>query len=357
MPGSPYGLGEFASPRGGRQMSPSGGTPSAASLIKRSLFTNEDILRAEIPWATYQSAGIISKGQLELIYQLDKQPLQRQVEMFGARGPQNADMYIALLTGVTKDEPIMYIVTMLEEILVEKPALAAHFHAVLVESNGCADPFAPLMKLLSWKSAYILEKSVALLTKLFGVRFAPDEPGSPADEAYSFHLSTFCEWVLLVLKAVNPLDISQTDALKVGVALSALQQLVSTPWGRAACVAADGLVVLITLMSGTDKTNSSSVQMLYQVVFCVWSLSYSPEASAEMVASKMGLVAKLVDIVRVVQKEKARSPPGRPPPPRRRGRGGVAELAVARRWCASRSRRCATCSARGVPRRRWWARG
>ena len=40
------------------------------------------------------------------------------------------------------------------------------------------------------------------------------------------------------------------------------------------------------------------------MVFCLWSLSYYPEAALEMVTSKVGLVAKLVDIVKGVPKEK-----------------------------------------------------
>jgi len=35
--------------------------------------TNEDVLRSEIPWPSFQNAGIISKEQLEMMYLLDKQ--------------------------------------------------------------------------------------------------------------------------------------------------------------------------------------------------------------------------------------------------------------------------------------------
>jgi len=61
---------------------------------------------------------------------------------------------------------------------------------------------------------------------------------------------------------------------------------------------------LCGLMSGGERTTSSALQLLYQVVYCLWSLSYFPEAALEMVTSNIGLVAKLVDIVKSIPKEK-----------------------------------------------------
>jgi V-type H+-transporting ATPase subunit H len=52
------------------------------------------------------------------------------------------------------------------------------------------------------------------------------------------------------------------------------------------------------------SNSSSTVQLLYQALFCLWSLSYSPEAALEMSNSKAGLVSKLVEIVRTSMKEK-----------------------------------------------------
>ena len=46
------------------------------------------------------------------------------------------------------------------------------------------------------------------------------------------------------------------------------------------------------------------LSFLYQVVYALWGLSYLPEARTEMVTSKVGVVTKLVEILRGVQKEK-----------------------------------------------------
>ena len=42
-------------------------TVHRAGRVKQGSLTNEDVLRSEIPWPSFQNAGIISKEQLELM--------------------------------------------------------------------------------------------------------------------------------------------------------------------------------------------------------------------------------------------------------------------------------------------------
>jgi V-type H+-transporting ATPase subunit H len=148
----------------------------------------------------------------------------------------------------------------------------------------------------------VLEKSTALLGKLLAYKSNVNYTDAHAEQVMARHLATFTEWVMFILKAVNPVDVG--DSPKIQDALTALQNLLGTNTGRAACIAADGLPTLCGLMSGGERTTSSQLQLLYQVVYCLWSLSYFPEAALEMVTSKVGLVHKLVDIVKSVLKEK-----------------------------------------------------
>ena len=74
---------------------------------------------------------------------------------------------------------------------------------------------------------------------------------------------------------------------------------------RVAAIEADALVTLSTLLTAsTVATSASTVQLTYQTLFSLWSLSYSPEAALEMASSKLGLIAKLVEIVKTSPKEK-----------------------------------------------------
>ena len=40
---------------------------SSASRVGKATLTNEDVLRTEVPWASFATAGIMSKEQLEMI--------------------------------------------------------------------------------------------------------------------------------------------------------------------------------------------------------------------------------------------------------------------------------------------------
>ena len=145
---------------------------SSASRIKQGSFTNDTVLTAEVPWATFQTAGIITKEQLELIYELDKQPLKKQVAQFEARGAALVDVLRELLAGVSNADAIQYILALLDELLEASPSLALPFHALLHASKGYTDAFAPLMQLLTRSSPFILEKA----TQLLGARFDARPP-------------------------------------------------------------------------------------------------------------------------------------------------------------------------------------
>ena len=90
------------------------------------------------------------------------------------------------------------------------------------------------------------------------------------------------------------------------------------PLLQAACLAADiefiqaaidagALIDLSALLTASSVgSSSSSVQLLYQTLFSLWSLSYSPAAALEMANSKLGIVPKLVEITKTSPKEKVR---------------------------------------------------
>jgi V-type H+-transporting ATPase subunit H len=116
-------------------------------------------------------------------------------------------------------------------------------------------------------------------------------------------MSSFAEWVVKAIQEVTPAEAAESP--KTAAAMTGLQALVATMRGRTAALAADALLPLSTLLTASAMSNSSStVQLLYQTIFSLWSLSYSPEAAMEMASSKVGLIAKLVEIVKTASKEK-----------------------------------------------------
>jgi V-type H+-transporting ATPase subunit H len=261
----------------------------------------DDVLRTEVPWPTFLSAGIITKDQLEMIYQIDKQRTDTKLGLFHEKGTAHVELMKELLVGVNKDEYLQYVLAMLDELLAADSTVAKHFLALLVESKGYNDPYGPLMKLLTRSSFFILGKASTLLAKLLTYP-VPASADAHAQTVLSRHLATFAEWIMFLLKSIDPKDTSESP--KTQFAVAALQHLVATPTGRACCLENEGLPVLYGIISGAAGSNSNSIQMLYQTLFSLWSLSYSPEASMQIVSSKFPIIQKLVDILKTVQKEK-----------------------------------------------------
>jgi V-type H+-transporting ATPase subunit H len=276
---------------------------SSASRIKQGSLTNADVLGEQIPWPTYQAAGIISKEQLEMIYNIDKKPIAEQAKCIEARGVEYIKLITTLLDGISKEEVALYVLALLDELAAAKPQLLLFFHAAIFESKGECDPIVPLMKLLTRQSLYILEKATTLIAKVLSFTgYIPIAPDALAEQVLTEHMNQFSDSLMIVIKSINPSE--GIEAPKVVYALAGLQQLVFSTPGRAAILAADGLPSLGGVMGGGSYSSHSAVQLLYQVSFCLWSLSYSEDAAKAMVASKLGVVAKLTDVVKSVQKEK-----------------------------------------------------
>ena len=257
------------------------------------------------PWYE-QEKGIITKEQLASVYHLVElvttRQLSSQLLQFEARGVEMVSLFNALLTGVNKDEVVQYVLALMDELLLAQPAFAGQFHSALYATQGTLDAFDPLLKLLSRQHLFTVEKAALVLAKLLSYdHFHPAIADAHAEEVLERKLSSFALWSVALLKSVDPTD--GYDQPKVAQVLAAVQQLVATAPGRKAFIKADGLPLLLGLMSGGSYATHSAVQLLYVVLMVVWSLSYTPECAAKLAAAA-GLLPKLVDILKNVQKEK-----------------------------------------------------
>jgi len=260
------------------------------------------VLRSEVPWPSFAAAGIITRDQLEMIYTLDKQPVAVQVAQFHEKGLAFAKLFTDILSGVNKDDSVSYTLAMLDEITSSDYKIATYFLQLLIETKGATDPMKPLLMMLTRSTPFIVEKAATLIAKLVGT---VPPMGTPENVVASLevHLSAFAQWVVTALKEVSPSEAAESS--KTAAAMSGFQALVGTIRGRTAALEANGLLPLSTLITASSMSNSSStVQLLYQTIFSLWSLSYSPDACNEMASSKMGLISKLVEIVRTSPKEK-----------------------------------------------------
>lgn len=173
------------------------------------------------------------------------------------------------------------------------------------------DPFAPVMRLLGRTDPFILEKAALVLGRILSLK--PHTLGveveelTEADEVTQRHLLTFTEWIFHQLQAAHSLELSACP--KLHYALSAMMALLVSDHGRHAVMGCDGLALIVQMLgrasSSVDgQVSPSSVQLLYQLVFCAWCLSFNKGIAAEMATGGGGLIGTLVHVAHCVAKEK-----------------------------------------------------
>lgn len=263
---------------------------------------NPQVLSAEVPWQSYNNDGIISREQLELIYCYDKQPVPTQARLFSNTGETYVEVFSTLLLNVNTEETVQYVLALLEEVLGCKPDLANYWHSVLRSTGGANDPFLPCMRLLTRKDIFILEKATCILGRLLSYqpKISFDDVEF-ADALVLRHTGTFLEWIMFKLQGAESADFNANSAFVY--ALSGLQALVCAEKGRTAFIHVDGLPTLCGLIN-TEPADANQVQLLYQVVFCLWCLSFSKDVAKNIVESDAELINKLVGISAHVAKEK-----------------------------------------------------
>ena len=97
------------------------------------------------------------------------------------------------------------------------PTISKHFQATLIKSDGYTDPYGPLMKLLARSSVFVLDKASCILAKLLTI---PSVGDGHSAQVLSRHLQTFSEWVMYLLKSVEPKDAADSPKTQFAVRLA-----------------------------------------------------------------------------------------------------------------------------------------
>ncbi|KAJ1630712.1 armadillo-type protein [Pavlovales sp. CCMP2436] len=269
------------------------------------------LTQTQIGWNSYEAAGIISREQLEMLYCYDKQPIATQVALFMQRGEAYVELFVVILQNVNKDETVQYVLALLDDALIAKPELGLYWHELLRNSGAEVDPFAPVMRLLGRTNSFILEKAALVLGRLLSLKVhtlgMEVEEVSESDEVTQRHLLTFTEWIFHQLNSAHSLELSQCP--KLHYALSAMMALLVSDQGRYAVMQCDGLAVITQMLARAtaamhDGMSPSTVQLLYQLVFCLWCLSFNKKIADLMATGELKVISQLVAVANSVSKEK-----------------------------------------------------
>ncbi|KAF1605735.1 UNVERIFIED_CONTAM: putative V-type proton ATPase subunit H 2, partial [Eudyptes robustus] len=189
-----------------------------------------------------------------------------------------AKCFVTLITDVAKDQLIRYVLTMLDDLLQEDRSRADIFHSYAKKQRRTI--WSWFQGLLTRQDSFIANQTASVFAK-----FACFGEERMEGKELSYYFSILKEGVR-----------NQSNEY-INTSVRCLQMLLRIDEYRKEFVKTDGVSYIMSALSG--KTN---FQLQYQLVFCVWCLTFNPEIAYHVQSS--GIIQVLGDILSECSKEK-----------------------------------------------------
>ncbi|XP_058094323.1 V-type proton ATPase subunit H [Magnolia sinica] len=268
--------------------------------MDRAELTTEQVLKRDIPWETYMTTKLITGTCLQLLRRYDNRSESYRAQLLDDDGPAYIRVFVSILRDITKEETVEYVLALIDEMLTANPKRARLFHDKSLANEDTYEPFLRLLWRGNW---FIREKSCKILSHIISARpKAREGIISNGEASYSKSklttiddvLKGLVEWLCAQLKAPSH------PTSGVPTAISCLSTLLREPLVRSSFVQADGVKLLVPLIS--PASTQQSIQLLYETCLCVWLLSYY-EPAVEYLGTTRTL-PRLVEVVKGSTKEK-----------------------------------------------------
>lgn len=262
--------------------------------------TTEQVLKRDIPWETYMTTKLITGTHLQLLRRYDNRSESYRAQLLDDDGPAYVRVFISILRDIFKEDTVEYVLALIDEMVTANPKRARLFHDKSLASEDTYEPFLRLLWRGNW---FIQEKSCKILALIVSARPKLREDISANGETSSSKkkvttiddvLKGLVDWLCAQLKKPSH------PSRGIPTAVSCLATLLKEPLVRSSFVQADGVKLLVPLIS--PASTQQSMQLLYETCLCVWLLSYY-EPAIEYLATTRTL-PRLTEVVKSSTKEK-----------------------------------------------------
>ncbi|KRJ99070.1 uncharacterized protein Dyak_GE13171, isoform D [Drosophila yakuba] len=233
-----------------------------------------DIRTRTINWASYMQSQMISEEDYKAISALDKS----RASYLAQNSSQVVKTLLNLVSHLSKDSTIQYILVLLDDLLQEDRSRVDLFHETAGKLKQCI--WGPFLNLLNRQDGFIVNMSSRILAK-----FACWGHETMPKSDLNFYLQFLKDQL-----ATNNNEYIQSVA-------RCLQMMLRVDEYRFAFVGVDGISTLIRILS--TRVN---FQVQYQLIFCLWVLTFNPLLAAKM--NKFSVIPILADILSDCAKEK-----------------------------------------------------
>uniref|UniRef100_A0A1L8DF93 Putative vacuolar h+-atpase v1 sector subunit h n=2 Tax=Nyssomyia neivai TaxID=330878 RepID=A0A1L8DF93_9DIPT len=292
-----------------------------------------DIRQSKINWQSYLQSQMISSEDYNCVSALDG---DKKAQYLQQNASQCAKTLLNLLSHVSKDQTIQYILVMIDDLLQEDRTRVEIFHDYALKRKESI--WGPFLNLLNRQDGFIVNMSSRILAKLacwsheqmpksdlnFYLQWLKDQltvnakayhqelieadakrnataqhgnhhhhGHQPAYESYKEVSS--CVDDMTTSTSLKSLPIPSNEYIQsVG---RCLQMMLRVDEYRFAFVSVDGISTIVSILS--SRVN---FQVQYQLVFCLWVLTFNPLLAEKM--NKFNIIPILADILNDCAKEK-----------------------------------------------------
>jgi len=244
--------------------------------------TEDRVLSQTIPWEGYLKASLIRPVELEMLKKYDKKPMETKISLFQKDGEAYAELFMDLIVKLNKEETLQYLLSLIDEITRAYPECIRTF--CQLSNKNPSYPSDPFIRILgktnidwyTWSKTSIILATWMSSLKSFGI----------SDDT----VKLFCRYLREQLR--------QTEENDVCNAISALQKLLAKDSYREFFAIEDGIGLLVFLL----KSKSKNSQILYEVVYVLWLLSFNKHVAEKMNDTKV--IPSLIELLRTVSKDK-----------------------------------------------------
>ncbi|KAF9234781.1 ATPase V1 complex subunit H [Melanogaster broomeanus] len=233
-----------------------------------------------VPWEGYQRAELVTSEELVLIKKVDRQPRAKTESILVSDGQTYALLYLRLLKKLQRVDTMQCLLVLIADALLDHDERIPLFSRAAQSDPDL--PYLPLLRTLEAQDEFVQLKSAQILTILLSSESTPLQHQ---------HLQPFLKVLASLVQGQSP--------NKRDVAVQCLEAVLARPESRKAVWAIPGIIAgLVEILR-----HKPGPQMNYQVIFCLWLLSFEQEVAAQ-INKKFDIIPLLISVAQAAAKEK-----------------------------------------------------
>jgi V-type H+-transporting ATPase subunit H len=238
----------------------------------------QDVRSQKINWQSYLQSQMISQEDFDFISRFDGTDAKTREAVIKGNPIQLAKTFLNLISQISKDQTIQYLLTLLDDVLQEDKSRVDIFKDYAARKNESV--WAHFLNLLNRPVGFIMNMTARVIAKM---------ACWSRDLMTGSDLQFYLTWLKDQLRAPGNEYIQSVARC--------LQMMLRIDQYRHAFVHLDGISTLVSVLSGRV-----SFQIQYQLSFCLWVLTFNPKIAEKL--NKFGVIPILADILTDAQKEK-----------------------------------------------------